>query len=979
MQFSNLSLAQQQQQTRAFLDFVCRTKTAYIQQLRVDKKGWKETYELPDVPRITWSIYPAVRANWCGDNDISEGLTTFVIEFDEDANKLPIAKERQIEWMHQSGLPFSLAVFTGGKSVHFWIVLTKPVQEKEWKQLVYGYLCRLKEVAGIAEPDESSLKPTQPYRIPGYAHLKTGKLAQVLEDISSWQKFDPSELVPYSRCLPEKLQRNSSAHVNTATSEAELERELAAFVKDWGTRNKQFVDKNIQQLERKIYRIRRGENAPTSVWSLSSWFAPNASKLGAKETIELIMGLLGTHEDYANTEWNQSEYKLQVIRGLSHGLAKAKERLERKDRELTGEQVQVNYVSELGLAAVESKLLFVASAVGTGKTQAIVDMLKNENKYPRVLIISHRVALITQWMKESNRHNLGLLSYDDSAITKAVFNLSSVPRFVITADSLHRFLSFGEFNGCYDLVILDEADQLLKHMLTGRTSIKENRVKAMRVLQGILMNSKQIVSVSAHLSDLEVDIVKKLSNSQDAKVYVNSRNPNKRLYDILPSEEQAIQQVTKLLEEGSKVYVACDSKEKAKDIHRLIAEKHPELAGLCVNSETIGELSESLQMSLNSLVCKLDYLVSSPSLNTGFDISVSHFDSIIGVFTNPDDLGYLDLEQSLNRVRYPKSICYIFCNPGLNWREFDPEQVGKLYRVRETALADDYAPEFDPFTCKVAVPEFIKQMQGWQELYLSRHMEETIGRKHKLVQRLSHTGHELSFAVETTANKQLTREQRKLEEAYLVLNAAIISKDTFDNLMKQTRSKQKPLTQEQQASITRYLIAKALEREELTIEDVQWWQGHGEQTVRLYRVLNQTNEEAIAADQRETAYTGVNGGYDGHFYYKAKVALTAIMQVIEPLLAAGKYTTSSLSEFASVAEHYRTELTSLGVTVVSRYPTTTLRNLLTLLEYSVGEGQQVRTNEGRDREYIVSRTEYQQELAAVLTKEDDYSTSDGIF
>ncbi|MBD2213403.1 DEAD/DEAH box helicase family protein [Nostoc linckia FACHB-104] len=956
-------------QIARFLEFVCRTDTAYIQPLTLNSGKQKQEHQYPSVPSQQWGTYYAVRANWCADNDMSEGLTSFVIEYDKDKHEQLIPIEQQIHWMQEAGLPFSLAVHTGGKSVHFWVVLSQPISEPEWKQIVWGYLCKLEEIVGF-KADESSLKPAQAYRVPGYAHLKTGKIAKVIESISSWQKFTPVELMPYAKPLPENKRRLSASHVNTAKTEAELSVQLEAYVKDWGVRSKHWVDKNTEALKRKIAKVRRGDNAPTKVWSIASWFAINASRLGMETTIELILGLLGEHEDYKGSEWNQSEYRLQIVRGLSHGLTLAVERLTKNSRDLTGDSVSAKYVSELALDNKESKLLFVASAVGTGKTQAIVEMLKDEEKYSRVLIISHRVALINQWLKESKKHNLGLISYDDIEVMRAVFNISSIPRFVITADSLHRFLSFGEFNGCYDLVILDEADQLLKHMLTGKTSIKENRIKALRVLQGILVNSHKVVSVSAHLSNLEVDVVKSLANSQDAQVYINSRNPNKRTYDILPSEEQAIQQVLKLLGEGSKVYVACDSKEKAKDIHRLLTEKQPELAGLCVTSETVGELSESLQNGLNTLVSKLDYLICSPSLSTGFDISVEHFDSIIGVFTNADDLGYLDLEQALNRVRYPKNICYIFCNPGVNWREFNPEDVGKLFRVRETALSGDYAPEFDPNTCKIAVPEFIQQIQMWQELYLSRHMEETIGRKQKLVKRLANTGHELSFVAEALVDKQLSRQERKLEEAQRVLNAPVIDKATFDKLMKQQRSKQKPLSQQQQDSISRYFIADALHREELTIEDVHWWHDHGRATSRIYNMLQMSVEAAIGKDQAEVSYTGVNGGYDAHFYYKGKLALDAVMETVEPLLTAGTFTTSGLGEFAALAEEYKTELTSLGVSVVSKYPTTTLRNLLTLLEYTISEGQRVRTGDGWDRAYTISRTQYQQAIVNDLTDAD---------
>lgn len=96
------------------------------------------------------------------------------------------------------------------------------------------------------------------------------------------------------------------------------------------------------------------------------------------------------------------------------------------------------------------------------------------------------------------------------------------------------------------------------------------------------------------------------------------------------------------------------------------------------------------------------------------------------------------------------------------------------------------------------------------------------------------------------------------------------------------------------------------------------------------------------------------------------------IRFIEPFLATSVYTTSSLGEFAQVADKWKAELVSLGIEVNLRYPSTTIRSLLELLEYTVEKGKQLRLADGtRDQEYTVSHTEYQQTIVAALTPDTE--------
>lgn len=951
---------------RRFLDFVSATDRYFIQYIGdfrnfAHKEDITPVITKGDIPHHVVGASPAIRSNWADTKVVGDALKHWCFESDS------IAPEMMKDIYNRAGLPVSLMVFTGGKSLHFHIVSKLSVDLITWLKIAHGIFKILSEATKeYGALDEVSLRPAQAWRIPGYAHQKTGIESYILPE-STWEAYPVEHLLKFADDSVVEHEINArhkkNYSLNTATNESQLTDQVNTFVADFGKRSESTVKALKKGLQARIKTIIRGRNAETKVFALADYFSPALTLIGVPETLSYFMSLLEAQltpqDDDRGYAWNRDSYRLQIIRGLSAGLDNQREVLE-VERVLAGKEVNVKYVSELELSK-SNKLVFIKSAVGTGKTTALVHSCQDKTN-KRILIVAPRIALVDQWLSSDLKYQLGFAVYNDSVFSKHAYNLTNVDRFITTVDSLHQLARTGKMNGRYDLVILDEADQLLSHLLIGTTEVNNNRLKCLQVLRAVLHNAGQVYAFSAHLSNLEVDIISKLANSEDKISYVNQHLPFQKTFISLDTKDEALIQAQKMLAEGDKVFVTCDSKEQAELIHDHFKLVCPDKKGFVITSNNSKQCSDQLR-NLNTWISHLDYLVVSPSLSTGFDISCQHFDSVVGVFTNAFSLGFYDLEQALGRVRYPNKPCYFYVDAGMHWQEFDTKAVGKLFNVREAALIEDFTPEIDPVTCEISqYPAIVNQMMDWQELYLSRQIQERIGRRARLTNQLKRVGHHVAEGTVVHEDKvKLPVEARKQAKVEAIFNAPLIDKETYTKLLKQKRAGEVPLTSEQEASLTKFHITDKLQVEDITKEEAQWYTERGRKVIRLHSYLNCTEEKAYQEDLIRSALTNTNGGYDGEFHLKSKQALDAIMSVAKEYISKGKWLDSEVKQdkqLAKVTAKHKDWLKRLGIVVQANNPGKAITSLLDLLEYTV-ERKQVRVGNGRVYEFTISRTEEQ--------------------
>lgn len=111
---------------------------------------------------------------------------SFLVEADDG----PLAQ--QMEYIRQSGLPWSACVFSGNKSLHFAVVLDKPLPGyKTWRYIAEWILSALPQV------DQSTKNPSRSIRLPGPSrgdkHQKLVKIRDrvSLDDLMKWLSKHP--------------------------------------------------------------------------------------------------------------------------------------------------------------------------------------------------------------------------------------------------------------------------------------------------------------------------------------------------------------------------------------------------------------------------------------------------------------------------------------------------------------------------------------------------------------------------------------------------------------------------------------------------------------------------------------------------------------------------------------------------------------------------------------------------------------------
>lgn len=102
----------------------------------------------------------------------------FLVEFDTDPSGNKISRENQLKALKKSGMPWSTAVWSGSKSIHFILSLEKPLQTHKLYSYVADWIHRI-----VTLSDPSTIDPGRFSRVPGGVNSdKTGLLQELMRD-----------------------------------------------------------------------------------------------------------------------------------------------------------------------------------------------------------------------------------------------------------------------------------------------------------------------------------------------------------------------------------------------------------------------------------------------------------------------------------------------------------------------------------------------------------------------------------------------------------------------------------------------------------------------------------------------------------------------------------------------------------------------------------------------------------------------------
>lgn len=301
-------------------------------------------------------------------------------------------------------------------------------------------------------------------------------------------------------------------------------------------------------------------------------------------------------------------------------------------------------------------LVALCSPKGTGKTKLIAALVADQEC---VLSLTHRIALGRNLCTRTGLYYRGDLDKVNGQYIHAsgyTRRLGSCVDGLLSLDPNH-------FVGC-DLV-LDEAVQLVRHLLTSTTCARDGKRPALLArFRALVQNAKRVILADADLDNATLHYLQSLRGASAPVFLVRNDfepEPYACRWLVAPDRTALTGDLLSELSQlppGQVLFVATDSKALSKALHRLIMQQQPERRVLLLNSETTGgECEREFLQTPDVVLTRGDYdvILCSPSVATGVSIECRGIiATVYGLFMGVSATD-ADISQSLSRVREPVS------------------------------------------------------------------------------------------------------------------------------------------------------------------------------------------------------------------------------------------------------------------------------------------------------------------------------------
>lgn len=295
--------------------------------------------------------------------------------------------------------------------------------------------------------------------------------------------------------------------------------------------------------------------------------------------------------------------------------------------------INSRYVTDAEIAVPEStKIVGLRSRKGTGKTYWLESEVKKyiEQGYP-VIVVTHRIKLAEELAKRLGVNHISQIAEIKDSNEK----LAEQYTIALCLDSLHKDAKQASFTPLlYEdcILIIDECEQVMWHLLSSDTEIKKRRIGVMDNLINLINLSQRIYLSDA---DLSVKTLKFFGTIKETKSFIidNEFIPHKeqRLAIFFDKREDMLEEMYRLVEdEGKRIMICTDTQSKsngysAQNLAVEISNKlHVSLNDIMVyDSKTVEDPSRKefdTITKLNEVLQSAKILICTPTLGTGVSI-----------------------------------------------------------------------------------------------------------------------------------------------------------------------------------------------------------------------------------------------------------------------------------------------------------------------------------------------------------------------
>ena len=294
---------------------------------------------------------------------------------------------------------------------------------------------------------------------------------------------------------------------------------------------------------------------------------------------------------------------------------------------------------------INCNTLFIKSCMGSGKSTATVNYIKNNNIESFLILSCRRTLTYTIYDKLKSCN----IDVDNYIINKKTINTSR--KIIISPDSLHK-LEFPLHK--FDFIWIDEGVSFMYYIGNYLyTNNNNNNIKI--ILEWLIQNCKKLLITDA---DFTLNIIYfylyfRNINKSHYLIYNNENKINK--YNLLESEDEIYNNIKKDILNKQHLYICCDTLNKSKKVYEFVKSLINEIDILLYNSECESKY-DKLMYNVNEFWTKYKVVIVSPKVVFGVDFNIEYFDKVYG-FYKCTTLTVRESVQQLNRIRNIKQKC----------------------------------------------------------------------------------------------------------------------------------------------------------------------------------------------------------------------------------------------------------------------------------------------------------------------------------
>jgi hypothetical protein len=384
--------------------------------------------------------------------------------------------------------------------------------------------------------------------------------------------------------------------------------------------------------------------------------------------------------------------------------------------------------------------------------------------------------------------------------------------------------NFSGFLGTPDVVIIDEADQVGKH-ITGDAC--PNGHEVLDTLKEWVSKAKIVIVMSADIDDLTINFI---THCRPGKIdfYLNRFKPREgQEIQVCDKGSTLYLELFRLLANDDKgcVVICTNSKNQSQRIYETLHAQFPKKNGVCINSDNSeNEDIQNLIKDIDTHIDQLDYLVFSPSIGSGVSIETPNVRAVFGYFTSQtrgaiskSSSTSQDVWQQIGRVRKLDVPTYIYVDSTLNLDlPITEDEISQIIMDRVEAECVEIEKADQPDWTKSKIVSRLKKhvFSEHERLWMSvKIATNTLNRDFGNYFLVQGAMAGISFSTvkpKSDFGKELVKvgiERVKQIKEDSIFNARDITDAKFSELMESSKEGSK-LSQDDQLAITKHLIIR---------------------------------------------------------------------------------------------------------------------------------------------------------------------------